>query len=129
MVASLHQIFCQLGNVSGPDTGEIVVEKGSGAGAREGEGGDDDEEHTVVNELPNKVDEFLEYVNRIYFDSQLDLGTKSALKADLKKRKGEEREQEPGSNEEQTENDDEIDEDWESQLAEAERLGDAYFGM
>ena len=120
MVASLHQIFCQLGNVSGPDTGEIVVEKGSGAGAREGEGGDDDEEHTVVNELPNKVDEFLEYVNRIYFDSQLDLGTKSALKADLKK--GEEKEQEDGSNE--IDND-----DWENQLAEAERLGDAYFGM
>lgn len=104
-----------------------MVEKGSGAGAREGEEDDNDEEHTVVNELPNKVDEFLEYVNRIYFDSQLDLGTKSALKADLKKRKGEEKE--PGSNEEQNENEDEIEDDWESQLAEAERLGDAYFGM
>ena len=103
------------------------MEKGSGAG-REGEDDDDDEEHTVVNELPNKVDEFLEYVNRIYFDSQLDLGTKSALKADLKKRKEEGEEQGFGSNEEENEND-EIDEDWESQLAEAERLGDAYFGM
>ena len=61
------------------------MDKGSGA-AREGED-DEDEEHTVVNELPNKVDEFLEYVNRIYFDGQLDLGTKSALKADLKQRK------------------------------------------
>ena len=104
------------------------MEKGSGAATREGEEDDDDEEHTVVNELPSKVDEFLEYVNRIYFDSQLDLGTKSALKADLKR--GEEKEQEDGSNKEGNEiDDDEIDVDWENQLAEAERLGDAYFGM
>ena len=101
-----------------------MVEKGSGA-AREGED-DEDEEHTVVNELPNKVDEFLEYVNRIYFDGQLDLGTKSALKADLKQRK--EDEQGSGSNQEQNETSDDVD-DWENQLAEAERLGDAYFGM
>ena len=100
------------------------MEKGSGA-AREGED-DEDEEHTVVNELPNKVDEFLEYVNRIYFDGQLDLGTKSALKADLKQRK--EDEQGSGSNQEQNETSDDVD-DWENQLAEAERLGDAYFGM
>ena len=102
-----------------------MVEKGSGA-AREGED-DEDEEHTVVNELPNKVDEFLEYVNRIYFDGQLDLGTKSALKADLKQRK--ENEQGSGSNQEQNETSDDVDDDWENQLAEAERLGDAYFGM
>ena len=101
-----------------------MVEKGSGA-AREGED-DEDEEHTVVNELPNKVDEFLEYVNRIYFDGQLDLGTKSALKADLKQRK--EDEEGSGSNQEQNETSDDVD-DWENQLAEAERLGDAYFGM
>ena len=101
------------------------MEKGSGA-AREGED-DEDEEHTVVNELPNKVDEFLEYVNRIYFDGQLDLGTKSALKADLKQRK--ENEQGSGSNQEQNETSDDVDDDWENQLAEAERLGDAYFGM
>ena len=100
------------------------MEKGSGA-AREGED-DEDEEHTVVNELPNKVDEFLEYVNRIYFDGQLDLGTKSALKADLKQRK--EDEEGSGSNQEQNETSDDVD-DWENQLAEAERLGDAYFGM
>ena len=100
------------------------MDKGSGA-AREGED-DEDEEHTVVNELPNKVDEFLEYVNRIYFDGQLDLGTKSALKADLKQRK--ENEQGSGSNQEQNETSDDVD-DWENQLAEAERLGDAYFGM
>ena len=102
-----------------------MVDKGSGA-AREGED-DEDEEHTVVNELPNKVDEFLEYVNRIYFDGQLDLGTKSALKADLKQRK--EDEQGSGSNQEQNETSDDVDDDWENQLAEAERLGDAYFGM
>ena len=101
-----------------------MVDKGSGA-AREGED-DEDEEHTVVNELPNKVDEFLEYVNRIYFDGQLDLGTKSALKADLKQRK--EDEEASGSNQEQNETSDDVD-DWENQLAEAERLGDAYFGM
>ena len=101
------------------------MDKGSGA-AREGED-DEDEEHTVVNELPNKVDEFLEYVNRIYFDGQLDLGTKSALKADLKQRK--ENEQGSGSNQEQNETSDDVDDDWENQLAEAERLGDAYFGM
>ena len=101
------------------------MEKGSGA-AREGED-DEDEEHTVVNELPNKVDEFLEYVNRIYFDGQLDLGTKSALKADLKQRK--EDEEGSGSNQEQNETSDDVDDDWENQLAEAERLGDAYFGM
>ena len=101
-----------------------MVDKGSGA-AREGED-DEDEEHTVVNELPNKVDEFLEYVNRIYFDGQLDLGTKSALKADLKQRK--EDEEGSGSNQEQNETSDDVD-DWENQLAEAERLGDAYFGM
>ena len=101
------------------------MDKGSGA-AREGED-DEDEEHTVVNELPNKVDEFLEYVNRIYFDGQLDLGTKSALKADLKQRK--EDEQGSGSNQEQNETSDDVDDDWENQLAEAERLGDAYFGM
>ena len=100
------------------------MDKGSGA-AREGED-DEDEEHTVVNELPNKVDEFLEYVNRIYFDGQLDLGTKSALKADLKQRK--ENEEGSGSNQEQNETSDDVD-DWENQLAEAERLGDAYFGM
>ena len=100
------------------------MDKGSGA-AREGED-DEDEEHTVVNELPNKVDEFLEYVNRIYFDGQLDLGTKSALKADLKQRK--EDEEGSGSNQEQNETSDDVD-DWENQLAEAERLGDAYFGM
>ena len=98
------------------------MDKGS---AREGED-DEDEEHTVVNELPNKVDEFLEYVNRIYFDGQLDLGTKSALKADLTQRK--EDEQGSGSNQEQNETSDDVD-DWENQLAEAERLGDAYFGM
>lgn len=121
-------ILCHAGNVSGPDTGELVVEKGSGA-AREGEEDDDDEEHTVVNELPNKVDEFLEYVNRIYFDSQLDLGTKSVLKADLKKEKEDVEEQGSSTNEEENENDGEMEEDWESQLAEAERLGDAYFGM
>ena len=102
-----------------------MVDKGSGA-AREGED-DEDEEHTVVNELPNKVDEFLEYVNRIYFDGQLDLGTKSALKADLKQRK--EDEEGSGSNQEQNETSDDVDDDWENQLAEAERLGDAYFGM
>ena len=101
------------------------MDKGSGA-AREGED-DEDEEHTVVNELPNKVDEFLEYVNRIYFDGQLDLGTKSALKADLKQRK--EDEEGSGSNQEQNETSDDVDDDWENQLAEAERLGDAYFGM
>ena len=101
------------------------MDKGSGA-AREGED-DEDEEHTVVNELPNKVDEFLEYVNRIYFDGQLDLGTKSALKADLKQRK--EDDQGSGSNQEQNETSDDVDDDWENQLAEAERLGDAYFGM
>ena len=100
-----------------------MVEKGAGA-ARED---DEDEEHTVVNELPNKVDEFLEYVNRIYFDGQLDLGTKSALKADLKQRK--EDDQGSGSNQEQNETSDDVDDDWENQLAEAERLGDAYFGM
>ena len=104
------------------------MEKGSGA-AREGEEDNDDEEHTVVNELPNKVDEFLEYVNRIYFDSQLDLGTKSVLKADLKKEKEDVEEQGSSTNEEENENDGEMEEDWESQLAEAERLGDAYFGM
>ena len=102
-----------------------MVEKGSGA-AGDGEE-DEGEEHTVVNELPNKVDEFLEYVNRIYFDGQLDLGTKSALKADLKQRK--EDEQGSGSNQEQNETSDDVDDDWENQLAEAERLGDAYFGM
>ena len=107
-----------------------MVEKGSGA-ARDGEE-DEDEEHTVVNELPNKVDEFLDYVNRLYFDNQLDLGTKTALKADLKQKKEgqdkEEEEEEEGSNKDQDESD-EVDEDWEKQLAEAERLGDAYFGM
>ena len=106
-----------------------MVEKGSGA-ARDGEE-DEDEEHTVVNELPNKVDEFLDYVNRLYFDNQLDFGTKTAFKADLKlKKEGQdkEEEEEEGSNKDQDESD-EVDEDWEKQLAEAERLGDAYFGM
>ena len=107
-----------------------MVEKGSGAAGRDGEE-DVDEEHTVVNELPNKVDEFLDYVNRLYFDNQLDFGTKTAFKADLKlKKEGQdkEEEEEEGSNKDQDESD-EVDEDWEKQLAEAERLGDAYFGM
>ena len=105
-----------------------MVEKGSGA-AGDGEE-DEDEEHTVVNELPNKVDEFLDYVNRLYFDNQLDLGTKTALKADLKQKKERQdmEEEEEGSNKDQGESE-EVDEDWEKQLAEAERLGDAYFGM
>ena len=38
---------------------------------------------SVVNELPNKVDEFIEYINKQYFDGELDFTTKAGFKKSL----------------------------------------------
>jgi hypothetical protein len=119
----------------GPDTGRLVVEAGAG-----GDGEEEEEGNSVVSELPCKVDQFLEYVNRIYFDGELDLGTKKVLKADMEKDEKEEEDDDVHNEDDDEEksmdneknsmdSDNGVDPDWEAELAEAERLGDAYFDM
>ena len=113
----------------GPDTGKLVDEKGAGQGSED----EDEDGPSVVKELPNKVDEFLEYVNRIYFDGDLDLGTKGVLKREMKQPHDDDKKDDNGGDTDNDSNDGqdhiEEDEDWEAQLEEAERLGDEYFGM
>lgn len=41
---------------------------------------DDDIKDDNAKELPNKVDQFVEYINAAYFDGQLDTGSKDILK-------------------------------------------------
>ena len=44
-----------------------------------------DEKDPNVTGLPEKVDEFMSYINRVYFDGQLDKNGKEFLKSDLAK--------------------------------------------
>ena len=44
---------------------------------------ENEEQDPNVSGLPKKVDEFMEYINRIYFDGELDQGGKQLLKSDL----------------------------------------------
>ena len=90
----------------GNGTGEVVVEREGEEGEADGE----DEGSSVVNELPVKIDEFLEYINRLYFDGGLDLGTKKVLKDNMR------------NDEEETVENNQEEEDLEAQLEEAERL-------
>ena len=46
---------------------------------------DEDEKDTNVTELPEKVDEFMSYINRVYFDGQLDEKGKEIFKSDMNK--------------------------------------------
>lgn len=46
-----------------------------------------EEYHTILNDLPNKVDDFLECINKIYFDGQMDLTTKSGMKKEFETKK------------------------------------------
>ena len=43
----------------------------------------EEEKDPNITELPKKVDEFMSYINRVYFDGELDQGGKQILKADL----------------------------------------------
>ena len=51
--------------------------------ANEEEGVKEDDHHPI-EELPDKVDLFLDYVNSIYFDGKLDLKTKQIFERDIK---------------------------------------------
>ena len=51
-----------------------------------------EEYHTILNDLPNKVDEFLECINKLYFDGTMDLTTKSGMKKEFEKGKEKEKE-------------------------------------
>jgi len=61
---------------------QLVVNKEDDESKVENEGSP-----SAVNELPNKVDEFLEYVNRIYFDGELDINSKKGLKNEMNNKK------------------------------------------
>ena len=47
------------------------------------ENDDDEDKDTIVEELPKKVDEFMSYINRVYFDGKLDQDGKQMFKSDL----------------------------------------------
>ena len=47
------------------------------------ENDDDEDKDTIVQELPKKVDEFMSYINRVYFDGKLDQDGKQMFKSDL----------------------------------------------
>ena len=59
---------------------KLVVEKDV-----EDEKEDPDTDISVVNDLPNKVDQFLEYVNKIYLGGELELKSKGDFKNLMKK--------------------------------------------
>ena len=44
-----------------------------------------EEQDPNVTELPQKVDEFMGYINRVYFNGELDEGGKQLFKSDLAK--------------------------------------------
>ena len=48
------------------------------------EGGLKADDHHPIEELPDKVDLFLDYVNSIYFDGKLDLKTKQMFERGIK---------------------------------------------
>ena len=47
------------------------------------ENDDDEDKDTIVQELPKKVDEFMSYINRVYFEGKLDQDGKQMFKSDL----------------------------------------------
>ncbi|XP_023332927.1 uncharacterized protein LOC111704811 [Eurytemora carolleeae] len=49
---------------------------------------DQEEEENVVDELPEKVDEILQYINSTYFDGELDLKTKKMFEKGMRNQEG-----------------------------------------
>ena len=47
------------------------------------ENDDAEDKDTIVEELPKKVDEFMSYINRVYFDGKLEQDGKQMFKSDL----------------------------------------------
>ena len=47
------------------------------------ENDEDDDKDSRVEELPKKVDEFMNYINRVYFDGNLDQDGKQMFRNDL----------------------------------------------
>ena len=47
------------------------------------ENDEDDDKDSSVEELPKKVDEFMNYINRVYFDGNLDQDGKQMFRNDL----------------------------------------------
>ena len=47
------------------------------------ENDEDDDKDSNVEELPKKVDEFMNYINRVYFDGNLDQDGKQMFRNDL----------------------------------------------
>ena len=50
----------------------------------------DDDKDPIMEELPKKVDEFMNYINRVYFDGNLDPDGKQMFKSDLEGMENEE---------------------------------------
>ena len=50
----------------------------------------DDDKDPIMEELPKKVDEFMNYINRVYFDGNLDPDGKQMFKSDLERMENEE---------------------------------------
>ena len=47
------------------------------------ENGNEEDKDPIVEELPKKVDEFMNYINRVYFGGKLDQDGKQIFKSDL----------------------------------------------
>ena len=50
----------------------------------------EDDKDPIVEKLPKKVDEFMNYINRVYFDGKLDSDGKQMFKSDLESSENEE---------------------------------------